>query len=287
MKNTKIIFVLIMLTSVLICATSCIQDSYGVPEISGTEVLPDYEHSGNDEPSKIPDDTTTIPSDNTPLDRIDEMNGDILVNREKLYGYSPSVDGFNGVVLLPLIPIADKLGIEVIWDSENDMAIIDGELKIWIDKDYYTINETEPVQFGPAPQIIDNEIYVPIHFFGYALTGYEARLSEGTIVVFTKSEPITDREVEEAFVEVYLSVGTLTDYRINSIENVDNYALPLIGTTGVWAVSFDVLPIEGYDNWIAGNGHYGEDGWIVEKGIYVYVIKTYGVVYLEVLGTGL
>jgi len=97
--------------------------------------------------------------------------------------------------------------------------------------------------------------------------------------IFSKSEPVSEIEIENAFVEAHLSDGTLHEYTINNIE---------LHSTNVWFVDYSVLPKDGHTmEWIAGNGEFGEDGWIVHKSLFVHVVKTDGVVHLRIIGTGL
>ena len=131
--------------------------------------------------------TVPVLSSEKPMDKTVETNGEIIVNGKLIEAPKPSVDGFNGVILVPLQPIAEALAIDMDWDGETKSARV-GNLNIWIDKASYTVEGNEPVEFGPAPQLIDNFVFVPIHFFGYALKGYDARVSEGRVVINTKSE---------------------------------------------------------------------------------------------------
>ena len=104
-------------------------------------------------------------------------------------------------------------------------------------------------------------------------------------------ETVTAAEVEKAFAETYLSVDALQDYTINSVQWCDpndwanDWTSPL--DPNIWIVDYSVLPKDGHNEWIAGNGWYGENGWIVHKMLFVYVVKTNGVVGLRILGTGL
>ena len=96
------------------------------------------------------------------------------------------------------------------------------------------------------------------------------------------SNSITAADVENAFVKAYLSVDTVQDYTVNSVEPQDPNTYP-----DTWLVSYNVLPKGEPDAWMAGNGELGDNGWVVNKSIYVSAVKTDGVVNLTVIGTGL
>ena len=134
------------------------------------------------------------------------------------------------------------------------------------------------------PFIVDGTTYLPIRAISEALNKEVLWDSESNAVrVFTKSESVTETEVKEAFTEVYLAdKDTLKDFTVNSA---------ILDSTNTWIVNYSVLPNdvseEGSSSWIAGNGEYGENGWIVDKSFYVYVIKTDGIVELRIIGTGL
>ena len=134
------------------------------------------------------------------------------------------------------------------------------------------------------PFIVDGTTYLPIRAISEALNKEVLWDNESNAVrIFTKSEPVIEAEVIETFTDVYLAdKDTLQDFTVNSA---------ILDSTNTWIVNYSVLPNdvseEGSSTWIAGNGEYGENGWIVDKSFYVYVIKTYGIVELRVIGTGL
>jgi len=68
------------------------------------------------------------------------------------------------VILIPIFPVAEKLGIKAEWNEEEQSALINGDIRIWVDADYYVKENSDPVTFGPAPQLIDDILYVPMYF---------------------------------------------------------------------------------------------------------------------------
>ena len=118
-----------------------------------------------------------------PQDKMDDTSNGIKVLGELLEGYTPYVDGAGGNVLVPLFPVADKLGIETSWDEQEQSATLGGDITIWVGKDYYKKGNSDPISFGPAPEFIDDVLYVPRTFFQYAIGGYETFVSDGYVMI--------------------------------------------------------------------------------------------------------
>ena len=129
------------------------------------------------------------------------------------------------------------------------------------------------------PFIVDGTTYLPVRAISEAL-GKDVTWdgSTNTVRIDEKSEPVTADEVGQAYAKILLAGGGLQDCKINSATSE---------ATNTWLVSFNVLPKDGPDAWMAGNGELGDNGWVINKSMYVYVVKTNGVVNLTVLGTGL
>ena len=129
------------------------------------------------------EDSVTIPPASEVFDGTEDTGNGIVVLGELLEGYLPSVDGFDGVILLPLFPIAEKLGITTAWDEEEQRARVGEDISIWVGADHYVKGEGDPVTFGPAPQMIDGILYVPIYFFEFLVGGYKARIEDGAVII--------------------------------------------------------------------------------------------------------
>ena len=157
---------------------------------------------------------------------------------------------------------------------------------IWIEIDRTPFTPKDANDKVVEPFIVDGTTYLPIRAIAEAFDNdvfWDTEVSPPAIRIFTKSEPVSAEEVMEAFEAVYLAdEEELQDYTVDSA---------VLDSTNTWIVGYSVLPKEvpdeGDSHWIAGNGEYGEDGWIVGKSFYVYVVKSDGVVDLRVLGTGL
>jgi len=192
----------------------------------------------------------------------------VIIMKNKLVGF------ILGVVVGALI--FGSVAIATSNETRTLSAVFRG-ITIEIDRTQYTPKDVNGNEVEPF--IVDGTTYLPLRAIAEAFdkeVTWEAETSK--VLVFTKSEPVTEEEVESAFIEGYLSDDTLEEYKVDSVESWG---------TNTWLVGFSVLPKEGEEGWMAGNGEEGEDGWIVEKSLFVYVLKIDGVVNLTVLGTGI
>jgi len=104
---------------------------------------------------------------------------------------------------------------------------------------------------------------------------------------------LSQREIAETLVTVWLRSHTdervvpderLTDFRIEKIEVIDEGQTE---TEFMFHVFFSVKPLIVYlTDWAAGNGEWGEYGWIVDKSLYARVRKTNSRYSLRLMGTG-
>ena len=157
---------------------------------------------------------------------------------------------------------------------------------IWIEIDRTPFTPKDVNDNVVEPFIVDGTTYLPIRAISEALDKeviWDNEVYPPAIRIFTKSEPVSADEVMEAFAAIYLTdAEDLQDFTVESA---------VLDSPNTWIVGYSVLPKdipdEGDSLWIAGNGEYGENGWIVGKAFYVYVVKTDGVVDLRIIGTGL
>lgn len=81
----------------------------------------------------------------------------------------------NGVLMVPLRPVAEQLGYTVDWDDENQCAFIETNtvyMHLYPGVDMYerigslkTINLNHIYQYGIGPENIDGMLYVPANLF--------------------------------------------------------------------------------------------------------------------------
>ena len=187
-KNVQLTVSVLMIAALIFGAIAC-----AVTQPPIEQLRPDEEPAAIQPPADEPEvgeppfdePEACLPPIDEPLDGADYTNGGIMVNGEMLDpALLPYVNGDEGVTMLPLFAIIEKLGLSLVWDEETQSALIADRLTIWVDKDYYTIGSGDPVQFGPAPVLIEDTVYVPLYFFQYALGGYTATIdADGLIVI--------------------------------------------------------------------------------------------------------
>lgn len=106
-----------------------------------------------------------------------------IVNNEKIVAPAAYINEQN-VVMVPLRPITEALGLRVTWDGKQGSVMIGkGTASLQIGKDNYTYMKTAPIQLGTAPTIKEGTTYVPLPFFREVLKMNNAYVFEGQIVV--------------------------------------------------------------------------------------------------------
>ena len=159
----KKIVLLTLACALLLAIAACTQQEPETPEI------------------ELPVEAT--PDPNELLDQTDDVGNGIKVLGEVLEGYRATVDGDEGNIMVPLIPVAEKLGINVEWNEEEQTAIVDHQYILRVGSDSIMVDGEEPMPFGPAPAVYDGLLYVPRTFFEYALGGYVTFVADGFVVI--------------------------------------------------------------------------------------------------------
>ncbi len=106
----------------------------------------------------------------------------VYVNNEKV--------GVQIESCIPLRPVAEALGYDVEWDSENkSVAILNlpQYVTMRIGIDGYTFAKTAPMPLGKAPFIKDGATYVPSELFSEILN-YEVNSEKGNCYINEKAE---------------------------------------------------------------------------------------------------
>ena len=138
--------------------------------------------------------------------------GEIFVDGVKIIAPTPSMT--DGVVMLPLRPIAEELGFDVIWDGEERYVDIGGSYTLWIGQTLFCSDDGVTTrEFGPAPEIIDGHTYVPISLFNIGFPDLDATIEEGNVVInhaeskteflFGKQAHAFHPETTDAFIPVF------------------------------------------------------------------------------------
>ncbi len=137
--------------------------------------------------------TKSIPSQTTPKKIVvlnqkeeavmgDVSKMDMLAGGKKIDGPKAYTND-NGIVMVPLRPIAEALGFEVIWDNTTKSVTVGKGISLAIGKDAYNYMKTAPITLGTAPEIKDSRTYVPLSFFREVAHMNNAYVFENQIVI--------------------------------------------------------------------------------------------------------
>ncbi|MDR0930727.1 MAG: copper amine oxidase N-terminal domain-containing protein [Clostridiales bacterium] len=143
------------------------------------------------------------------------------------------------------------------------------DISIIVDSEQIVPKDANGVEVEPF--IVDGTTYVPLRAVADAFDK-EVAWNElnSRVEIFSKSDEISDNEILNEFMATYGDCK-VEGMRIKTIEKFD-------GQPNTWAINFDVKPMEEYrDEFVAGEGEDGGDGWIVNKSVFVYATKMDGV----------
>ena len=84
------------------------------------------------------------------------------------------------IVMLPLLAVAENLGYIMLWEQET--IIVGYGFQLWIGESHYRVGASGVIYLSAAPEIINDEVFVPIDFVRYAL-GYEIHISGGRALI--------------------------------------------------------------------------------------------------------
>lgn len=105
----------------------------------------------------------------------------LVVNDKVITAPSPYFNE-SGVVMVPLRPVADILGLDVKWDGTNQSIVVDKNIAFKIGMDRYERKDTQAIlQIGAAPELKNGMTFVPLNFFKDALRMNNAYLFEGQV----------------------------------------------------------------------------------------------------------
>jgi len=89
----------------------------------------------------------------------------VFVNSEAIDMPTPFINREDGFVMVPVAYIAEALGYPVV--GEGEALIVGHGTTFTIGVDEYFFARMAPIQLGAAPQLHDDNIFVPLHFFGH------------------------------------------------------------------------------------------------------------------------
>ena len=118
---------------------------------------------------------------------IDASGWPILVNGDKI----DAPDAFrneDGVLMVPVRAIAEKLGYDVTWDGEMRSVRLGVVINLWIGKNEVHIGRMAPLSISAAPVIVNGTTFVPLDFFRNILNVPNAIAFEGQIEIDTNND---------------------------------------------------------------------------------------------------
>ena len=114
------------------------------------------------------------------------LNGELVVSGEIIEAPAPYIK--DGVVMVPLRAIAEKLGFDVNWDDTVRGVRLGTAINLWLGKDEYHVGRMAPISLGTAPELTDGYTFVPMQFFGSVVAGYDAYAFEGQVVIIASAD---------------------------------------------------------------------------------------------------
>lgn len=137
--------------------------------------------------------TKSIPSQTTPKKIVvlnqkeeavigDVAKMDILAGGSKITGPKAYAKE-DGTVMVPLRPIAEALGFEVIWDNAAKSVTVGKGIIFSVGKDSYVYMNTAPIILGTASEITEGRTFVPLSFFREVVHMNNAYVFENQIVI--------------------------------------------------------------------------------------------------------
>ena len=105
----------------------------------------------------------------------------IIVNDQPI-GENARINA-NGILTVPLAPVAHALGFETIAEGPEGVFHIDSMIRLEVGVDEYQVAGTPKISLGDAPEAVDGVVYVPLQFFRDVAGVSNAYFFEGLIVI--------------------------------------------------------------------------------------------------------
>lgn len=114
---------------------------------------------------------------------IDVASMDLIVEGEKLEAPQAWMTE-DQVVMVPVGPIAEKLGFNVMWSEELQLVMLSDSITLTIGEDaYVNMKYDDPIEIGQEPVIRNGRSFVPLSFFKDVIPLNNAYVSENQIVI--------------------------------------------------------------------------------------------------------
>ncbi len=136
----------------------------------------------------------------------------------------------DGISMIPLRAVCEKLGFTVTWESDSNRIILEKTplyITMYTSEDGYTFAKTAPMKLGTPPVLIEGTTYVPFNFITEILNGYYVIDGERILIFFG----------EDA--EPYICSGTVTEIikdengEVSQLVLNDNELILNVGETDV------------------------------------------------------
>lgn len=169
----------------------------------------------------------------------------VTINNEKVDLTNKAPFEENGIVMVPLRAMAEKLGYEITWEEDTQGIHLDDGITnttIYIGKDvYYTassfaIGMSAPSPIGAAPVLVNDLTFVPVEMFKI-LNGNDGVTVDGTEISITKHGAPSDSgaQIPNPFTEyksIDDAVKALSFKPVLPPKSPEGYTLSYIATLG-------------------------------------------------------
>ena len=93
----------------------------------------------------------------------------------------------DGISMIPLRAVCEKLGFTVTWEGETNRIILEKMplyITMYTTEDGYTFSKTAPMKLGTPPVVVEGTTYVPFNFITEILNGYYVIDGERILIFF-------------------------------------------------------------------------------------------------------
>lgn len=135
--------------------------------------------------------TRSIPAQTTPKkiivlkDNSLKVFDKVVINGEDVELESPIYENKDGIAMIPLREIAEKLGYKLVWNSDTQSIELTKEAqwtKVTIGKDSYNFARMM-IELGAAPELKEGKTYVPIDFLKQVLIAHTDTTMDGILKI--------------------------------------------------------------------------------------------------------
>jgi hypothetical protein len=104
----------------------------------------------------------------------------VIIDGEAVEMPTPFVNREAGFVMVPVTYIAEALGYDTYALNDNELMI--GRSMITVGMDSYAYNRMAAIELGAAPELHDEVLFVPLHFFGHVFP-VGSYMMDGNVII--------------------------------------------------------------------------------------------------------